>query len=91
LKSSSYEYFNFKYVFLGSKNGKIVVFIVKILKVKNYCQKLNVRNEQMVVLPSKNPPSGQKFKMLYFKNDTAFKMLYLYFAIIIIFQCLSHM
>jgi len=34
MKSSSYQYFNFKNEFLGSKNGKIVVFIVKILQGK---------------------------------------------------------
>jgi len=66
--SSSYQYFNFKNEFFGSKNDKIVVFIVQIVKVKSYCQKLNVRKEQMVVLTSKNLPSAQKFKMLYLSH-----------------------
>ena len=43
-----------------------------------YCLRLNVRNEKVVVLASRNPPSGQKFKMLYlgrrrryFKNSVS--------------------
>ena len=44
MKSSSYQYFNFKNESLGSKNGKIVAFIVKILQgkellLKNECEK----------------------------------------------------
>jgi len=40
MKSSSYQYFNFKNEFLGSKNGKIVVFIVKILQGKKLLLKI---------------------------------------------------
>jgi len=40
LKSSSYKYFNFKNEYLGSKNGKIVVFIVKILQGKELLSKI---------------------------------------------------
>jgi len=44
MKSSSYQYSNFKNDFLGSKNGTIVVFVVKILQgkellLKNECEK----------------------------------------------------
>jgi len=40
LKSSCYQYFNFKNEFLGSKNGKIVVFIVKVRQGKELLPKI---------------------------------------------------
>jgi len=40
MKSSSYEYFNFQNEILESKNGKIVVFIVKILQGKELFSKI---------------------------------------------------
>jgi len=44
MKSSSYQYFNFKNEFLGSENGKIYVFIVKILQGKELL--LNIEREK---------------------------------------------
>jgi len=40
MKSSSYQYFNFKNEFQGSQNGKIVVLIVKILQHKEWLPKI---------------------------------------------------
>jgi len=51
---SSHQYFNFKNEFLGSKYGEKHVFIIKSIKVKSYCLKLNVRNEKMVAFAPKN-------------------------------------
>ena len=68
LKSSSYQYFHFKNEFPRLKNGKIDVFIVKILQGEELLLKTWMWEMKKWLCSPQNPPSGQKFKMLYLVN-----------------------
>ena len=88
MKSSSYQYFNFKNEFQGSQNGKIVVLIVKILQHKEWLPKIEpLKIEKWLCSPLKIYLVVKNSKCCISATSTDISKNF--FAIIIIFQCLS--